>query len=193
MQGGRVLRNEAYEQYAAVTKGEAQRRRWALFSGLQRESVQIEESGTVIEVHSQTALVRLRRSSSCSGCASAGQCHAGHGENEQLLEARNEAGATAGDSVLVAVSAGAVLTASARIYLMPVIGLLVGAGAAQVLADAIISAQAAANATGFGGIAGAILGVLLGRRLGKRAAHGEAPLPKITRILADVDSFPNHG
>ena len=34
MQGGRVLRNEAYEQYAAATKGEAQRRRWALFSGL---------------------------------------------------------------------------------------------------------------------------------------------------------------
>ena len=34
LQGGRALRNEAYEQYAAVTKGEAQRRRWAIFSGL---------------------------------------------------------------------------------------------------------------------------------------------------------------
>ena len=34
VQGARVLRNEAYEQYAAVTKGEAERRRWAFFSGL---------------------------------------------------------------------------------------------------------------------------------------------------------------
>jgi len=33
MQGGRVLRNEARSLCAAVTKGEAQRRRWPLFSG----------------------------------------------------------------------------------------------------------------------------------------------------------------
>ena len=38
VQGARVLRNEAYEQYAAVTKGEAQRRRWAFFSCLPREA-----------------------------------------------------------------------------------------------------------------------------------------------------------
>ena len=34
MQGGRVLRTEAYEQNAAGTKGEAQRSRWALLGGL---------------------------------------------------------------------------------------------------------------------------------------------------------------
>ena len=34
MQGARTLRTEAYEQYAAGTKGEAQRRRWALIGGL---------------------------------------------------------------------------------------------------------------------------------------------------------------
>ena len=123
------------------------------------ESVQIEESGTVIAVREHTALVRLKRSSACSGCASAGQCHAGHGESEQLLEARNEPGAAIGDLVRVAVSARAVINASARIYLLPVAGLLVGAGVAQVLAGTFISAQAGANAAGFGGIAGAIPGV----------------------------------
>ena len=39
MQGARVLRTEAYEQYAAGTKGEAQRRRWARFSGLLRAQI----------------------------------------------------------------------------------------------------------------------------------------------------------
>ena len=34
MQGGQALRTEAYEQYAAGTKGEVQRRRWALLDGL---------------------------------------------------------------------------------------------------------------------------------------------------------------
>lgn len=152
----------------------------------------IEESGTVVEARGRTALVRLKRSSACSGCASAGHCHAGGGESEQLLEARNEAGARAGDTVRVAVSARVVINASARIYLLPVAGLLLGAGAAQVLAGAFISAAAGANAAGFGGIAGAFLGVLLGRRLG-RVVSGEAPLPRITRVVANVDSLSNRG
>ncbi len=153
----------------------------------------LEESGIVVGVGEGTAVVRLKRSSSCSGCASAGQCHAGGGEREQLLEARNEAGAVTGDAVRVAVSAKAVINASARIYLLPVAGLLAGAGAAQVLVGALISGPAGANAAGFGGIAGAILGVLVARRLGRRTTTGEAPLPRITRVLAGVDSFSNHG
>jgi len=155
-------------------------------------SVRFEESGTVVEVRGITALVRLERSSSCTGCASAGQCHAGRGESERFLEARNEADAAVGDAVRVAVSAGAAVKATARVYLLPFAGLLIGAGAAQLLAGALLSASAGANAAGFGGIAGAILGVLLGRRLGRRAAAGAAPLPKITRIVvprAHVDSL----
>jgi sigma-E factor negative regulatory protein RseC len=148
--------------------------------------VQIEEGGTVIEVREHTAFVRLKRSSACSGCASAGQCHAGRGEIEQLLEARNEAGAAVGDAVRVAVSARTVINASARIYLLPVAGLLVGAGVTQVLAGMFISAPAGANAAGFGGIAGAVLGVLLARRVGRRAALGGTPLPRIIRIVTDT-------
>jgi len=151
--------------------------------------VQIEESGTVVVVRATTALVRMKRSSACSGCASAGKCHAGRDESEQLLEARNEVGAAVGEAVLVAVSARAVLNASARIYLLPVAGLLVGAGVAQLLAGTFISAPAGASAAGFGGIAGAILGVLLGRRTGRKAAAGGAPLPRITRIVKDVDAL----
>jgi len=151
----------------------------------------MEESGTVIEVREQTALVRLKRSSACSGCASAGRCHAGHDESEQLLEALNENGAAVGDAVQVAVSVRAVISASARSYLLPLVGLLVGAGVAQVLAGTFLSAHAGAAAAGFGGIAGAILGVLLGRRSGRRASFGEVPLPRITRIVADIDSLSN--
>ena len=151
----------------------------------------VEESGTVVEVRGPTALVRLKRTSACAGCASAGRCHGGTGADEQLLEARNEVGAAAGDVVRVAVPARAVLNASARIYLLPVAGLLVGAGVAQLLAATFISTSAGANAAGFGGIAGAILGVLLGRRMERRAGSGGAPLPRITRIVADIDSLPN--
>jgi positive regulator of sigma E activity len=84
-----------------------------------------------------------------------------------------------------------VISASARIYILPVAGLLIGAGVAQLLAATFISAPAGANAAGFGGIAGAILGVLLGRRIGRRAAVGGAPLPRITRIVSGVDALSN--
>jgi sigma-E factor negative regulatory protein RseC len=153
----------------------------------------LEESGTVVEVRERTALVRLRRSSACSGCAAAGHCHAGRGEGEQLLEARNEVGAAAGDAVRVAVSARSVIGASARIYLLPVAGLLLGAGAAQMIASALISAPAGETAAGIGGIGGAVAAVLLGRRLGNRPRTGDAPLPRITRVVAGVDSPPRHG
>jgi sigma-E factor negative regulatory protein RseC len=153
----------------------------------------VEESGTVVEVRERTALVRLRRSAACAGCAAAGHCHTGRSDGEQLLEARNEVGAAAGDAVRVAVSARAVIGASARIYLLPVAGLLVGAAGAQVIASALLSASAGDTAAGLGGIAGAIAAVLLGRRLGNRPRAEDAPLPRITRIVAGVDSLPRRG
>ncbi len=151
--------------------------------------MQIEESGAVIEVRDHTALVRLKRTSACSGCASAGLCHAGSGENEQILEVSNDAGAATGDAVRVAISARAVLSASAKIYLLPVAGLLAGAGLAQLFAEAFLSAPVGANAAGVGGIVGAVLGVLLGRRLTRRTAVVATPLPKIVRIVPEVGSL----
>jgi len=85
--------------------------------------------------------------------------------------------------VRVAVSAKAVLGASARIYLLPVAGLLAGAGLAQLAATALISASAGGNAAGIGGIAGAVLAVWLGRRLGGAASVASA-LPRVVAVLA---------
>ncbi len=149
----------------------------------------IEESGTVVEVRERTALVRLRRTPACAECASALQCHTGRDAGERLLEARNDVGAVAGDAVLVAVSARAVINASARIYILPVVGLLIGAGVAQLLAGTFISPQAGGTAAGFGGIAGAVLAALYGRRAARRAATGMTTLPRISAVVG-VDSRP---
>jgi hypothetical protein len=37
MQGVRILRNEAYVWYVAMTKHEAQRRRWTFYEAVNRE------------------------------------------------------------------------------------------------------------------------------------------------------------
>jgi len=88
--------------------------------------------------------------------------------------------------VRVAVPARAVLGASARIYLLPVAGLLAGAGLAQLLATALISPAAGGNAAGIGGIAGVVLAVLLGRRLASRARSGAPALPRVVAVLPEA-------
>ncbi len=52
MQGAQILRNEAYCSYAAMTKDEAQRRRWTFY-----EAVNI--SGTFLPKHSISFTKRL--------------------------------------------------------------------------------------------------------------------------------------
>lgn len=85
----------------------------------------------------------------------------------------------------VAVPAGAVVKASAAAYLLPVAGLLAGAGLAQVLASALLSPEAGGIAAGFGGIAGAVFAVLLARRLANRPGSRHVPLARITRIVVE--------
>lgn len=147
----------------------------------------------MVEVRAGTALVRLNRSASCAGCASAGQCRTGSGESERLLEARNDVGASAGDAVRVAVSGRSALGAPARGCLLPLVGALLGAGLAELFVAAVVPSQAGGNAAGLGGAAGAILGWLLGRRPARPPAPGAAAFPRITRVDAGVDAPCGHG
>lgn len=89
----------------------------------------------------------------------------------------NEVGAADGETVRVAVPTGVVLRASARVYLVPVAGLVVGAALAQWAAGMLLSAEAAGRAAGIGGIVGAAAGFWLARRIG--AARGPV-LPRVT-------------
>ena len=86
----------------------------------------------------------------------------------------------------MAVAARAVLGASARIYLLPVGGLLAGAAVAQFVATALLSPDAGGNAAGIGGIAGAVLAVLLGRRLANRPGAGAAAAPRIVGVVGET-------
>jgi positive regulator of sigma E activity len=85
--------------------------------------------------------------------------------------------------VRVSVSARSVLGASARIYLLPVVGLLAGAGLSQLAATALISPAAGGNAAGIGGIAGAVAAVLIGRRLANRPGAAGPELPRVVDVL----------
>ena len=92
----------------------------------------------------------------------------------------NEAGACPGDRVLIAVAREALLRASLVVYAVPVLGLLAGAAAAQVVAGAIAPAAAEPSA-GIGGLAGAAAGALAARRLARRRGAA-APAVRVVRV-----------
>jgi sigma-E factor negative regulatory protein RseC len=142
----------------------------------------IEERGVVVGQGDGTALVRAHENPHCSGCAAAGSCRSGAGE-ERVVEALNEVGAREGDEVLMAIPSGALLKASFQVYMVPVLGVLAGAGAAQAVAGALAGPEAGGMAAGAGGLAGAVLAVAGTKLFRRRYPDSGALLPRITRIV----------
>ena len=140
----------------------------------------LEEKGVVVEVRGEMAVVRAVPGSQCAGCGSAKYCHGGSGE--KTVEADNEIGARAGDSVVMTIQSGALLRASFRVYIIPVIGLLAGAGLTQLAVGRIAGPEAAGMAAGIGGLAGVILSVVVLRLSGKGGDREGGLRPRILRL-----------
>ena len=95
-----------------------------------------EEQGTVIRTYGDRALVRTRRNSACEGCSHTGACHAMGGAHDVMeVEARNQAGARAGDTVVLELSDSVFLSASFAVYVVPVVGFVLGALGGNALGE----------------------------------------------------------
>ena len=140
----------------------------------------VEEKGVVVEERGKLALVRAAESSSCAGCASAGICHGGGAE--RTVEAENIVGARRGDKVVMTLPSGALLRASFQVYILPVIGLLAGAGITQVVVGRLAGQEAAGMAAGIGGLVGAAMTVVLLRVAGGKRSARSALRPRIVRL-----------
>lgn len=105
----------------------------------------LEEVGTVIKTQDTYAQVQMARSSACAHC---GICTMGV-NNTMVVEAENLVGAKIGDRVKVAIESSAILKATSIVYLLPLIGLLIGYFVLEK-----ISGQTA-------GVIGGIIGVII--------------------------------
>jgi sigma-E factor negative regulatory protein RseC len=141
----------------------------------------VEEEGVVTEARGESALVRAVETSQCAGCVSAKFCHGGGAGGEKIIEAVNTVGAREGDRVVISLPSTALLKASFQVYMVPVLGILAGAGAAQTAVNALAGPQAAGMAAGIGGLLGAILSVLAMRRLRHRSSAGKSLRPVIVK------------
>lgn len=96
----------------------------------------IEEFGTIIELkNDRIAVVQCVKNSSCKHCPSAGSCNMGSDGKSMVVEAYNRAGGRVDDRVKVVTSTRNFLQSSFLLYIVPIIGLLAGAGIGQSVGD----------------------------------------------------------
>lgn len=123
----------------------------------------VERSGTVIGMDAGVARVRLAPAPGCAGCGSRGAC-ASAAAKPQIVEVRLPSATTVGSEVTLSIPESSVVLAALLGYLLPIVGLMVGAVAAIGFVDSDLSAVIGAGA-------GFLLGLLGARRISSGAFH----------------------
>ena len=141
------------------------------------------ETGIVDSTQGQVAQVRTQRKEACNTCSVKAGCHTlGGGSQEMLVEVDNPTGARIGDRVEIVFRASSFLRASFLLYMVPVLGLLVGVFAGESLAPRWGLSPQAGSMWGALILAGATGAWVwsTARRMSRRARYR----PRIRRILA---------
>jgi sigma-E factor negative regulatory protein RseC len=148
----------------------------------------IEEFGTIVELKGkQVAVVLCKRSSACDHCPSSGACQLGSDSESMLVEAFNPIGAQVSDRVKVVTSTKHFLQSSFMLYIVPVIGLLIGAFVGQAIAnltDITLDPSLLSALFGVSFMAGTFLCI----KLGTQALKREIFMPRIVEIQGKADT-----
>jgi sigma-E factor negative regulatory protein RseC len=143
----------------------------------------MEETGTVIEVMDRTALVSTQAKGVCHSCSARGICHMSGQKETMEVEAWNRLGAAVGDRVQIRISGRSALTAAFLLYLVPLLGFLVGVWIGQK----VTGNQVWAVVIGLGFLAAVYGGI---RILDRRIDRSARMRPEITRIVVRGPSRP---
>ncbi|WP_028574126.1 SoxR reducing system RseC family protein [Desulfonatronovibrio hydrogenovorans] len=106
------------------------------------------KTGQVISTDHGLARVRVKRTSSCATCSCAGICSP-FGKDWMVIEARNMAGASQGQEVVVTYEMEDELKASFILYIIPLFSLILGAVAGAWL-DPLDNQDLSSVTGGFG-------------------------------------------
>lgn len=148
----------------------------------------IEEEGTVLSLCGDLAVVRTERRAGCDGCGSQSGCGTALmdrflGRRSVTLRARNQAGATVGDRVVVGVSEAGLLVAAFAAYVVPLLGLLLGGALGQWLGGPDSFATAADGGADIPALMGALLGFLLALFWLRRYSAQRVRLPENVPVV----------
>jgi len=146
----------------------------------------IEDVGKVVKIAGDKAFVEVERSSACAQCGLQEVEELAAGGKKPVFEALNTAKANIGDRVKVRVESVAYMKASAFIYGIPVLLLIIGAIFGAYLAEKLNKSSDAMSA--LFSICGLIIGILFLFLFRKRGTKKEY-MPVIVEVITeDVSS-----
>jgi sigma-E factor negative regulatory protein RseC len=145
------------------------------------------ERGVVEKVEAGFAWVKTKRSSACSSCGSRHHCLT-QGSDQMVVKAQNTARAKKGDEVELYLSSKTKLKGTAIVYLIPVLGIFVGAFSANPLSTAIGLNPSVGMALFT--ISGLVASVWLMRYLANRMGSTDALTPVVKRVVFSARTTP---
>ena len=145
------------------------------------------ERGIVERVEPGWAWVKTKRSSACDNCESRHHCLT-QGVDQMVVKAQNTIHAKEGDEVELYLSTGTKLKGTAIVYLLPVLGLFVGAFSAAPLSQTLGLNPSLGMALFT--ITGLVSAVFLMRYLADRMAARQSLNPLVKRVTRRARSMP---
>ena len=141
------------------------------------------EQGTVTGFTSSGyAKVIVSRTEACGSCEVKGACQALGGQTQDLeLIMANNVAAEVGDIVQLTMAETAIVKASAILYLIPAVCLMLGAAAGYHIAENIGWSPDPVSAAG--SLAGLLAGLIISWVISKQVAGKKAFMPRLTAVI----------
>ena len=143
------------------------------------------ERGIVEKVEPGWAWVKTKRTSACSSCSSRHHCLT-QGTDQMVVKAQNSAQAKKGDEVELYLSTKTKLKSTAIVYLLPVLGIFVGAFSADPLSKALGLNPSLGMV--FFTLTGLVSAIFLMRYLANRMAAKQVLIPLVKRVIISARS-----
>lgn len=139
------------------------------------------EKGVVEKIENEFAWVRAQRKSACAGCGNRSHCSIIEGGNRMLVKATNVVNADRGDSVEIHMNSSFQLKCIFIVYMIPVLGIIIGAFLSESLS--ILIGINASMGTAIFTLTGFLLSLTISRALIHKITNGNEINPTIKRVL----------
>lgn len=146
----------------------------------------IEEQAQVVEIRGSQLVLQAQTQSACGSCAASKGCGTSVlskviGRKFTRFQAENNIDAEVGDTVVVGISEDALLKGSVVMYVIPILGMLVFALAADYFLDVLVEDRDLAIAVS--GIMGLVFGSLMSKWYFQRQACAQRFTPVVLRKI----------
>jgi sigma-E factor negative regulatory protein RseC len=139
------------------------------------------EKGVVEKIENGFAWVRAQRKSACAGCGNRSHCSIVEGGNQMLVKATNVVNADRGDSVEIHMNSSFQLKCTFIVYMIPVLGIIIGAFSSESLSKLI--GIDASMGTAIFTLTGFFLSLAVSRVMIRKITNGNEVNPTIRRVL----------